>query len=140
MRYNHNQTSVVWGSYSQKVYLIPSQTAVQGKFRKRSNLSHPTLIDYSKFMLVGVTLRNRFKIIKKLGSGGFGDTYLAEDIDCKNHPCVVKHLQLKPPNTADALPIAQRLFATEAEVLYKLGVHDQYLRCMLTLKLMDNFI
>jgi eukaryotic-like serine/threonine-protein kinase len=76
-------------------------------------------------MLVGVTLRNRFKIIQELGSGGFGDTYLAEDIDCKNRPCVVKHLQLKPPNTAAALPIAQRLFKTEAEVLYKLGVHDQ---------------
>ena len=76
-------------------------------------------------MLVGVTLRNRFKIIKELGSGGFGDTYLAEDIDCRNRPCVVKHLQLKPPNTAAALPTAQRLFATEAEVLYKLGVHDQ---------------
>ncbi|MDY7005516.1 MAG: hypothetical protein SWX82_16690 [Cyanobacteriota bacterium] len=32
-------------------------------------------------MRPGTILRNHYKIIKTLGSGGFGDTYLAEDLD-----------------------------------------------------------
>ena len=71
-------------------------------------------------------LRNRYQIIKDLGQGGFGDTYLAKDLDLPGHPhCVVKHLQPKDPNPA-ILPIAKRLFDTEAQILYKLGkLHDQ---------------
>lgn len=77
-------------------------------------------------MLVGKILRNRYKIIQVLGSGGFGDTYLAEDIDLPGHPpCVVK--QLKPKDTSpNVLPIAKSLFEREAEYLYKLGnAHSQ---------------
>ncbi len=77
-------------------------------------------------MFVGKTLRNRYKILKVLGSGGFGDTYLAEDTDLPGHPtCVVK--QLKPKDTnPNVLPIAKSLFEREAEYLYKLGnAHPQ---------------
>jgi len=72
-------------------------------------------------MLVGTTLRNRYKILQILGSGGFGDTYLAEDRDLPGHPkCVVK--QLKPKDTSpQVLPIAKSLFEREADYLYKLG-------------------
>jgi serine/threonine protein kinase len=50
-------------------------------------------------MLVGRTLRNRYQIIQFLGGGGFGETYLAKDLDLPGHPhCVVKHL--KPKNAA----------------------------------------
>ncbi len=77
-------------------------------------------------MVIGVKLRQRYQISRVLGSGAFGDTYLAQDLDLPNHPqCVVKHLQIKPPNTAAALPIARRLFTQEAETLQKLGSHDQ---------------
>ncbi len=77
-------------------------------------------------MFIGAVLRKRYKIIQVLGSGGFGDTYLAEDLDLPKYPqCVVKHLQLKPPSTTDDLPIARRLFQAEAEALYTLGNHDQ---------------
>jgi len=77
-------------------------------------------------MLLGKTLRNRYKILTVLGSGGFGDTYLAQDIDLPGHPtCVVK--QLKPKDTSpNVLPIAKSLFDREAEYLYKLGnTHSQ---------------
>ena len=77
-------------------------------------------------MLLGKTLRNRYKIISVLGSGGFGDTYLAQDMDLPSHPtCVVK--QLKPKDTSpNVLPIAKSLFDREAEYLYKLGnAHPQ---------------
>ncbi len=44
--------------------------------------------------MLGRTLRNHYQIIKDLGEGGFGDTYLAKDLDLPGHPhCVVKHLK-----------------------------------------------
>ena len=76
--------------------------------------------------MLGRTLRNHYQIIKDLGEGGFGDTYLAKDLDLPGHPhCVVKHLKPKDPNPAILL-IAKGLFDKEAETLYKLGkLHDQ---------------
>lgn len=75
--------------------------------------------------MLGTTLGGRYKIISHLGGGGYGQTYLAEDIHLPNSPrCVVK--QLKPQATDQwNLQIANRLFNTEAEVLYKLGNHNQ---------------
>ena len=70
--------------------------------------------------MMGTKLRGRYRIIKELGSGGFGDTYLALDQDLPGSPqCVVKHLKPKDPHP-DVLAIARRLFKTEAEVLYRL--------------------
>lgn len=31
--------------------------------------------------MIKLILQNRYKIIKRLGSGGFGETYLAEDLN-----------------------------------------------------------
>ena len=72
-------------------------------------------------MQPGKILRNHYKIIDTLGSGGFGDTYLAEDLDLPGKPkCVVKH---QSPKSSDpgVLTNAQRLFKREADTLYKLG-------------------
>ncbi|NEQ39234.1 MAG: SUMF1/EgtB/PvdO family nonheme iron enzyme [Okeania sp. SIO3I5] len=74
-------------------------------------------------MQLGKILRQRYKIIDSLGSGGFGDTYLAEDLDLPVKPkpkCVVKHLSPKSSEPG-VLTIAQKLFEREAETLYKLG-------------------
>ena len=70
-------------------------------------------------------LGGRYKIISQLGAGGFGQTFLAEDLHLPGHPrCVVKHL--KPQTKEDStLSMARRLFDTEAQALYQLGDHDQ---------------
>jgi serine/threonine protein kinase/Tfp pilus assembly protein PilF len=75
-------------------------------------------------------LGGRYKIIEKLGAGGFGRTFLAEDMHLPGRPqCVVK--QLKPQtNEPETLAMARRLFDTEAEVLYQLGNHDQIPRLL----------
>ncbi len=75
-------------------------------------------------------LGGRYKIIGELGAGGFGQTFLAEDLHLPDHPrCVVK--QLKPQATdPNTLRTASRLFEMEAKVLYKLGNHDQIPRLL----------
>ncbi|MBE9125417.1 protein kinase, partial [Coleofasciculus sp. LEGE 07081] len=75
-------------------------------------------------------LGGRYKIISQLGAGGFGQTFLAEDLHLPDRPqCVVKQLK---PQTHDAafLQTARRLFDTEARVLYQLGNHDQIPRLL----------
>ncbi|MEG4576425.1 tetratricopeptide repeat protein [Microcoleus sp. N3A4] len=68
-------------------------------------------------------LGGRYKIIRRLGGGGFGQAYLAVDTQLPGTPqCVVKQLK---PQTAD-LATARRLFDREATTLHKLGQgHDQ---------------
>lgn len=75
--------------------------------------------------ILGQKLGGRYQIIKLLGSGGFGDTYIAEDTQRPGNPqCVVK--QLRPAsNNPNLWKLAKRLFITEAETLERLGTHDQ---------------
>ncbi|MGG6240501.1 protein kinase domain-containing protein [Nodosilinea sp. AN01ver1] len=70
-------------------------------------------------------LGGRYHIVQPLGSGGFGQTFSAQDLHLPGHPiCVVK--QLKPQvSSAEELQTARRLFDTEAQTLYKLGSHPQ---------------
>ncbi|MBW4449491.1 MAG: protein kinase [Spirirestis rafaelensis WJT71-NPBG6] len=70
-------------------------------------------------------LGGRYQILKYLGEGTFGVTFVAEDMQRPNNPkCVVK--QFKPKATDPyTLGEAQRLFQQEAEMLEKLGKHDQ---------------
>ena len=71
-----------------------------------------------------VILKNRYRPIKSLGSGGFGKTYLAEDIDKLNTQCVIK--QFAPQITGtNAFQKAKELFLQEAQQLEELGEHSQ---------------
>ena len=66
-------------------------------------------------------LRSRYQIIKFLGSGGFGETHLAQDLDLPGSPkCVVKHLKPKSLEP-EVLDEAKKIFEREAETLYQLG-------------------
>ncbi|GAX34251.1 CHASE2 domain-containing serine/threonine-protein kinase [Nodularia sp. NIES-3585] len=70
-------------------------------------------------------LGGRYQISKILGSGGFGQTYIAKDTQRPGNPvCVVKQLM---PARRDPkfLEVARRLFHTEAEILEVLGKHQQ---------------
>lgn len=76
-------------------------------------------------------LAGRYQIVRQLGGGGFGQTFLAKDSHLPGNPfCVVK--QLKPATTDPlALETARRLFDREAETLYRLGdQHDQIPRLL----------
>lgn len=71
--------------------------------------------------MTDTTLAGRYHILKPLGSGGFGHTFLAEDLFLPGHPrCVVKQLQPQSTNS-QVMEVARRLFNREAEVLYQLG-------------------
>ncbi|TVQ42299.1 MAG: serine/threonine protein kinase, partial [Gloeocapsa sp. DLM2.Bin57] len=63
---------------------------------------------------------DHYRIIKLLGEGGFGRTYLAEDIELFNKKVVIKKLLSSQGNN----PKIIELFTREAEQLFKLS-HSQ---------------
>ncbi|TAE60437.1 MAG: serine/threonine protein kinase [Nostocales cyanobacterium] len=78
---------------------------------------HPPVPETTKFCphcgVPLVMLRNRYRPVKALGSGGFGKTYLAEDIDKLNEKCVIKQFAPQTQNIY-ALKKAKELFEQEA--------------------------
>lgn len=72
-------------------------------------------------------LGGRYLPISVLGKGGFGTAFLARDFDSPTkRNCVVKLFQPPVNLSAQQMATAQRLFATEAEVLERLGLqHPQ---------------
>ena len=70
-------------------------------------------------------LRNRFRVIRLLSNeGGFGRTYIAEDIDKLDELCVIKQLAPKFQGTWSQKKAIQ-LFSEEAKRLQQLGEHAQ---------------
>ena len=87
-------------------------------------------ISHQKKTMLGKLLDGRYKVVQVLSAGGLGETYIAEDTRRPGNPsCVVK--RLKPTSSESSyLQIARRLFNSEAQILEKLGNHDQIPRLL----------
>jgi serine/threonine protein kinase len=70
-------------------------------------------------------IHTRYEIIRPLGSGSFGQTYLTRNTARPDHPlCVLKQLNPKVNDPA-SWTIAKALFDREAKTLHQLGTHEQ---------------
>jgi len=100
-----------------------------------SNLTNIRSISARKTFLgqlCGTTelFRDRYQILKILGRGGFGITFLVRDVSLPGHPlCVIKQLCPKVQDDV-ALKLARQRFEKEARTLSKLGSHAQ-IPCLL---------
>lgn len=91
----------------------------QGHHNAPENRFCPVCGEKLPMAQLGAVLGNRYQIVRQLGSGSFGRTYLAEDINRFNEPCVLK--EFAPQVEGDeALQKAEDLFEHEAGILYKL--------------------
>ncbi|WP_338438865.1 protein kinase domain-containing protein [Synechococcus elongatus] len=68
---------------------------------------------------LGVVLGDRYRIARELGQGGFGRTYLAQDLNRFQEECVLKEFAPQVEGE-ESLQKAQDLFHREAGVLYKI--------------------
>ncbi len=77
--------------------------------------------------MLGKVLKERYRIIQSLNSGGFCQTYLAQDISLANHPtCIIKHLLPVKSKNNNSLVSVKLLFNREVEALGKLSEYSQF--------------
>lgn len=74
-------------------------------------------------LAIGAILQNRYRIVRLLGQGGFGRTYLTKDQGRFDEECVIK--EFMPVGGSDRFSSkAAQLFQREAEILYQIS-HPQ---------------
>jgi serine/threonine-protein kinase len=67
----------------------------------------------------GFVLKSRYAIRSTIGQGGMGRTYLAQDLERFNEPCVLKEF-IPPQDSQEVTEKAKELFRREASVLYQI--------------------
>ncbi|MEH1942179.1 MAG: protein kinase [Nostoc sp.] len=71
-------------------------------------------------------LNNRYQVIEVIGAGGFGETFLAEDVHMPSRRrCVIKQLKPITNNDPQAYQLIQQRFEREAATLEFLGESSQ---------------
>ncbi|BAY24107.1 pentapeptide repeat-containing serine/threonine kinase [Calothrix sp. NIES-2100] len=95
--------------------------------REPENLAHSLRCQSCGSQLL---LSDRYQVVKPLGQGGFGATFLAHDQGLPGEPsCVIK--QLRPSTTVPhVLQMARELFEREARTLGRIGNHPQVPRLL----------
>ncbi|MGI0488623.1 protein kinase domain-containing protein, partial [Pantanalinema rosaneae CENA516] len=70
-------------------------------------------------------LRSRYRVVRPIGQGGFGKTYLALDEDRLKSRCVIKQFSPQVQGGSKSIEKAVQLFEQEAVRLHELGEHPQ---------------
>lgn len=74
---------------------------------------------------IGTILNRHYKIIRLLGEGDYGQTYLVQDQQkLDNSLCVIKQIKPKSKNPV-LLHEVKRLFEEEAQIIFNQGSHNQ---------------
>ncbi|MUL37168.1 serine/threonine-protein kinase [Gloeocapsopsis dulcis] len=76
--------------------------------------------------MIGEVIKGRYQILEVLSSGGFCQTYLAQDLyEPDSTKCVIKHLATRTSPQPQTIADLRSSFTREAQALEKLGEHDQ---------------
>lgn len=93
--------------------------------RPKADQSRLASSEIRRFYQSHELFRSRYRVLKLLGQGGFGVTYLAQDALIPGEPyCVIKQLCPKSQNEL-SLERAKVRFRREARALANLGSHSQ---------------
>ncbi len=114
---NRQQLAQNW--VGSKIGLVVSAIIVTMMNIDRYQPSLPTFMLESSLLSPGNVLGNRYEIVRELGRGGFGRSYLAIDRNKFGEKCVLKEFAPQVRGQ-DELIKAKELFEREAGVLYKL--------------------
>lgn len=102
-----------------------SLTALKALLREARQQAESTEMASATGYQKGSILVGRYEIVKALGKGSFGSTYLSRDLQRPGKPfCVVKRLT-PASKSPKYLQVVERLFKTEAKILEKVGTHPQ---------------